>query len=315
MLREYVEAIAGIARHRRMGARVTLTELVTLHRVLMSVMGRLADYAGMFERDLYFAMLGCLATERSEAAKVLNPAGQDKLSSGQIIDALRTLPDYRYKQAASRDGPQVAATIKELFGKNVAELHAFRSRQTNETTRTSENPRGPDVDEHAKFESLIAIRNDLSHLNSLNSDSYTLDLTALVNQTRTLMSYDRKLKNAVSQSIKELLLRQSIRLKWGTTDRHELADAKIAGKMAKHLGGRKLHLQTGDKPEVISENLCSEHHLKAVAKLFAGKADIASDVADLDLNTVDWATPNEKGKGSQHAPSPGRPGSPKAPRR
>lgn len=313
-LRHYVRAVADIARHRRMAARVTLTDLVTLHRLLMSVMGRLADFAGMFERDLYFAMLGCLATKRTPLHTVLDQVGQDLMSNGQIIEALRTLPIARNGQAKENEGYLLAAKIEALFGRSAAGLPAIKPRQSRNMGDSSEFSGAPALSETAGFNFLSEIRNDLSHLNSLHQEPANLNLTALVNRARTLMSYDRKLKNAVSLSIKELLERESLLLRWSIAGRygtaeakvHEVADAKIKGKTAKHLGGWTLRLKACNDAVAISENLCSDHHLNAVARLFAGSADISSDVVDLDLDAVAWTAPNEQGERSQAEPSPSK---------
>ena len=305
--RAYVEAVVGIARHRRMAGRVTLTDLVALHQVLMSVMARLADFAGMFERDLYFAMLGHLAAEGYAPKSVLdNKECEAYLSSGQIIKALATLPDPRKDEVPVDKGFAVSAIVEALFGKNIAGLPAIKPKENKHKIGTPRASSRPPVDENRRLEFLSDIRNNLSHFNTLHQKPEDLNLTALVNQTRTLMSYDRKLKNAVSQSIKDLMLQQSLRLTWSTTERHELADARIAGKTIKHLGGKKLKFLKNGKTAFINENLCSKYHLEAMATIFCGGTKYLSDVVDLDLDTVAWTTSNEQRELNQHAPSPKR---------
>ena len=80
-------------------------------------------------------------------------------------------------------------------------------------------------------------------------------LSYWVNQVRQLVAYDRKLKNAVSKSVIELIAREGMELRWimkieGTT--HELADAELSARRARHLGGKRLTLaDTGPKPRTV----------------------------------------------------------------
>jgi hypothetical protein len=53
-LRAYCETLAKISNHRRDSGFVNLVDHVRAHRMIMAVLGRLVDYAGLFERDLYF---------------------------------------------------------------------------------------------------------------------------------------------------------------------------------------------------------------------------------------------------------------------
>lgn len=56
-LQAYCEALAEISLHRHDTNMVNLVDHVRVHRLIMAVLGRLVDYVGLFERDLYFATL------------------------------------------------------------------------------------------------------------------------------------------------------------------------------------------------------------------------------------------------------------------
>ena len=58
--RRIQETLAEVTRHRHLAARVTLTDHVRLHQLLMAVLGRLVDFFGFWERDLYFVTLALL---------------------------------------------------------------------------------------------------------------------------------------------------------------------------------------------------------------------------------------------------------------
>ena len=56
----------------------------------------------------------------------------------------------------------------------------------------------------------MSVRNKLMHFNMLRGKTRRLDMIGIVNDVRRLMSYDRKLKNAVSRSIIELMARENL---------------------------------------------------------------------------------------------------------
>ncbi|SIS39736.1 type VI-A CRISPR-associated RNA-guided ribonuclease Cas13a [Insolitispirillum peregrinum] len=54
---EYRALVTAIADHRHLTAHVTLSNVVRLHRLMTTVLGRLVDYGGLWERDLTFVTL------------------------------------------------------------------------------------------------------------------------------------------------------------------------------------------------------------------------------------------------------------------
>ena len=233
----YREALATVVRHRHLAAHVTLTNHVRLHRLMMQVLGRLLDYAGLWERDLYFVTLALIHLEgktppdlfQSDRAKRL-------LTSGRIVQALRTLT-----------GTPLNQSLEQHFGRRFLDGTGGK----------------------------VRIRNDLAHFNMLRGAAGALNLTGLVDRTRTLTSYDRKLKNAVSKSVIELLKREGLTLCWGMTG-HHLADAKLATRQAKHI-----------KDDGIKENLHGAAFVAMAAALFDGVAQRCDDVQSLDQGRRD----------------------------
>ncbi len=186
----YKVIVPLVSHHKHLASSVRLTDHVRLHRLMMQILARLADYAGLWERDLYFVTLALLHQQG------LTPAGSftstDKLASGQIVAALRSL---------SPVGTSICADIEKYFS-----LRATKD-----------------------------IRNGLQHFNMLR-EVPPLNLTHWINQTRALMAYDRKFKNAVSLSVKELLLREGIEIAW-EMQCHKLTLPHIASKSITHMGG------------------------------------------------------------------------------
>lgn len=264
-LRGYCEALATISRHRHDAAQINLTDYVRIHRLIMAVLGRLVDYAGLFERDLYFVTLGLIHRHRLKPTGFFNCDGLALLKEGRILAALK-----------ESKGDCASSNIQKEISHHFGEV--CKSDKNCPTSRD--------------------IRNHLAHLNMLQPDDPIPNLTHLVNQTRHLMAYDRKLKNAVSQSICELLAREGIGLRWQMSlsgNRHLLAGASVETRSAKHLGGKKFI--EGRYP--ISEALHSAGFVVMVAALFNGRVNTVSDITTLDLSRVDWSKSISKPKGGQ----------------
>lgn len=261
-LRSYVEALSGVIRHRRLGARVTLTDHVRVHRLLVAVMGRLVDYSGLWERDLYFAALAAIHESGCRPEDVLTDKGIRRFGEGRIVDALRN----------RREGTE-ARVVEERLRPHFGAVWE----SGNES---------------------VSIRNAFAHFNMLRATTVP-DLTACVNDGRDLMAYDRKLKNSVSKSVMELLHREGLTLTWAvekTGAGHRLGGARLAACQASHLGGKAL-LHPGEgarghgrrvKPFAVRENLHGEAFVRMAADLFRGSADDRADVAGLPLDGIDW---------------------------
>ncbi len=227
--RGYEAALKFVVEHRHLAARVTLTDHVRLHRLLMSVLGRLLDYSGLWERDLYFTALALLSDAGRRPEDAFAEKGLAALRDGQIVEALRGLTGAD----AARD---LAARLERHFGK----------------LEKSERP--------------IAIRNGFAHFNMLrpnrSGDLTAPDLTACVNDARELMAYDRKLKNAVSGSVAEMLGREGLEIAWTATG-HALGTARVRARQVRHLG----------RPHGSSrllEDLHGDDYVGMVADLFGG---------------------------------------------
>ena len=221
----YCEALAETAGHRRRAAHVRLDNHARLHRLSMRVLGRLVDYAGLWERDLYFTALALIAHRGKRPGDVFHDSGLKFLRDGRIVEALRKL-----RKSAGGDDEAIYDRLEKRFG-----------------ARFLDGGRG-----------IVRVRNDLAHFNMLQKGG-ALDLTAAVNDTRRLMAYDRKLKNAVSRSVIEMLRRENLGLSWKMRD-HRLAGAEIAPRQAVHLDDRK-----------IRENLHGDEFVAMAAALFKGR--------------------------------------------
>ncbi len=224
---DYRQALGEVVRHRHLAGHVRLVNHARLHRLAMAVLARLADYAGLWERDLYFAALALTRLEGMKPEEVFRGKGLRLLREGQIVGALREL-------RKSDDGSEgvVGKELRRLFGKDFLDSGGGGG-----------------------------VRPDLMHFNMLQrSENRPFDLTEVANRARGLMAYDRKLKNAVSRSIIELLAREGFDLRWEMRD-HALAGATVTSRQAVHLGKSN-----------IAEDLHGSSMTGMVARLFGGSA-------------------------------------------
>ena len=223
----------------------------------MQVLGRLADYAWLWERDLYFTTLALIADNEKSPKDVFQEKKFEKelegLRNGRIVEAVRAL-----KKSHDVDGKKIFGRLQRLFGDK---FHDGK----NGTARD---------------------RNYLAHFNMLRDPNTRLNLTDSVNRTRRLVAYDRKLKNAVSQSIKEMLAREGFDLTWTMKD-HELRSARIRTRQAFHLGGK-----------TIREDLHGTKFVSMTAALFDGTplpSDGGDHPSDMHKTTRTQRHKNPKG--------------------
>lgn len=237
----YCKALATVIRHRLLAAHVTLTNHVRLHRLMMQVLGRLVDYAGLWERDLYFVTLALIHLDGKTPGDVFKSVGDAgyPIATGQIVRALRNI-----------NNTPVAATVstglKRLFGNIYLDGRIGK----------------------------VRIRNDLAHFNILRDRERGLNLTDMINDARKLVSHDRKLKNAVSKSIIELLHREGLELSWKIAG-HDLTGAELKTRQAIHIGEMN-----------IKENLHGEAFVAMAAALFGGKAPKSDDISTADIDRI-----------------------------
>lgn len=225
---EYKSALKKVEEHRHLTAQVRLQDHVHLHRFLMKILGRLVDFSGLWERDLYFVLLALfyqsnVADIKGQFNEKDKNEGELSLEKGQIVDAFRKLKNNELKDKITG--------IFDITGE--------------------------------KGDELLSIRNDFAHFNMMEKENLPVNLTEEVNNARQLMAYDRKLKNAVSKSIIDLLEREKIELKWCMGPDHKL------GKISSLISAKADHLEN----KKIKEELCSPHFIAMVTSLFVEKED------------------------------------------
>lgn len=217
-IQRYGEVLRICQEHRHLAHRVRLLDKVKLHKLLMAVLARLVDYAGLWERDLYFVTLALCHQQQLDLPAFFFKTGKhgNLFDNGQIVEALRKVK------------PNPLPVLETLFGPVVSKRE------------------------------LVDIRNHFSHFNMLQGNTPLLDLTHEVNQARNLMAYDRKLKNAVSKSIIDMLAREGLKISWKTDADHRLVLDKVESEEITHL-----------KDKNLKETLHSQPYCQMVNYLFA----------------------------------------------
>jgi hypothetical protein len=234
----YGQALKICEEHRHLAHRVRLVDHVQLHRLMMTVLARLTDYAGLWERDLYFVCLALCYKKNIDLTTLFNhedKEGHNFFDDGRIVEALRKVKkDFQFPLFSEDPSLLLISGSTKLAGE------------------------------------LVFIRNHLSHFGMLSDQSRSKstqlpNLTDEVNKTRQLMAYDRKLKNAVSKSVIEILQREGLRLVWQMHDHTLQLDPNepIQTQMIKHLGD--------PSSESMTESMHSKAYTQMVDQLFGNK--------------------------------------------
>jgi len=187
-LKQYALAAESLSQYRHLANHAYLVDQLATQRVMMQIFGRLIDYVGMWERDLYFVMLALIYKDDQTPQTAWTDDNKiEKVKTGQSVAAARLLTGGLKPQ------------LEEIFGSGFLDGRQEGSK--------------------------VWIRNQLAHLNMLRSPAATQDqsinVTTWINHTRTLMSHDRKLKNAVASSMMTLMQRENFDLRWTMNANHQ----------------------------------------------------------------------------------------------
>ena len=198
--KKYQSVLNTITQHRDLCAKVRLTNHLRLHRLMIRLWSRLLDFAGLWERDHFFICLALMKRKGLEPQNVW-PGPSRKEKRRRFRKGEAELNDFR--------GTTVWEQVEKLF------------------SGTKRDP-----------SRLRKIRNALAHFDFLGeawSDNLAKpDFTTYVNDVRDLMAYDRKLKNAVSKSVIDILDEEGFALKWDMNDGYRLCNADIKSKKLQH---------------------------------------------------------------------------------
>ena len=222
----YKKCVEKISEYKDLSHHLNMQNHVKLGKLLIAVLSRLIDYATIWERDLYFITLALIYTNDIDVSNI------KKLS--QLLKRRSEGDLFKAIEATAKYSPDFAREIAEYMDLDIENVEKSKP---------------------------AFIRNDLAHFNIFDNpkdcNKKDINLTDAINDTRLMMVYDRKLKNAVAKSIKDLLEKEGIIVDWKVIS-HKLQNIKIDSKQIKHLGGR----------EEITEDMHSNHYIDMVSIMF-----------------------------------------------
>ncbi|MDI9349045.1 MAG: type VI-A CRISPR-associated RNA-guided ribonuclease Cas13a [Candidatus Symbiobacter sp.] len=216
---KYKDLMLKRSDYQKLASRLRLTDHLRLHSLLMRVLARLADYAGLWERDQIFVLLALTEMEgETNLANILTPDPLEKFKSGED-------PLENFKTG------QIVAAVKALV--------SGQKYPNNAVIKRVESDFQSHFGDKGNYNAAKSYRNNFMHLNMLR-DVTIFNFSDWVNHARKMMAYDRKLKNAITLSLYELFKREGLEIKFinRTADSHEF-DTELSGSQKiKHLGGK-----------------------------------------------------------------------------
>ncbi|MFD0915005.1 type VI-A CRISPR-associated RNA-guided ribonuclease Cas13a [Pseudahrensia aquimaris] len=231
-----------------------LGEHARVHDIMIRVIARLMDFAGVWERDMMFIWAGLFYLQEQPNGGLQLELEFDEERNDDLV-TLRCgaghVPVWTRKQgfANPSEDSRIAALSVDLAkqydmyaGTRAVNRKDIKANQR--LKRNSKNPRP--LAKHDPRQ----IRNDLAHYNVISNILYGQNvlkdgsrklrrpaiwsLSYVVNAVRSLFSYDRKMKNAVSGSIIRILEREGFGLRWSMRD-DRLQHAKVIPLLEMHL--------------------------------------------------------------------------------
>ncbi len=230
-----------------------LGDHLALHDLIMRISARLADYAWLWERDRAYVYLGMLWDNMGGRLEIsVQPGTKSKAMTVSV-----TAPQNKSFALWNENGAFATDKSRAFDLKNLSPEHEdiFRDHFIGREEHPKDRARIKELMKagttfHVPRVSLgpVRIRNDFAHFNFLsfanpkdtkqdnNDDTInrTPNFTYLVNAARSLVSHDRKLKNAVAKSIAEIIEDEGLEITW-TLGHERLRKARVAPRLMPHL--------------------------------------------------------------------------------
>jgi hypothetical protein len=225
---KYKNLVTELSAYNHLDNHVRLVDFRKIHKLTMQVLGRLVGYSFMYERDLYFITLAYLydnnltPTTFFECEELANP----KVIAPDKIDEHCEICQHK-KKGYAKDFKEICNKVfKEYFDDNQI------------ITALNANRKTPSYIKKILKEK--ETRNYFAHFNMLRDEK--LDMTKYINKARDLMAYDRKLKNAVAESIIDIFKKEGMDISFSCENKdnkHELKRQKVDSQIIYHLDNDK----------------------------------------------------------------------------
>lgn len=168
--KEYEKAIGNIQKYTHLKNKVEFNELNLLQGLLLKILHRIVGYTSIWERDLRFRLKGEFP-ENQYIEEIFNfdNSKNVKYKSGQIVEKYINF-------------------YKELYKDNVEKRSIYSDKKVKKLKQEKKD---------------LYIRNYIAHFNYIPHAE--ISLLEVLENLRKLISYDRKLKNAVMKSVVDIL--------------------------------------------------------------------------------------------------------------
>lgn len=168
--KEYEKAIGNIQKYTHLKNKVEFNELNLLQGLLLKILHRLVGYTSIWERDLRFRLKGEFP-ENQYIEEIFNfdNSKNVKYKSGKIVEKYINF-------------------YKELYKDNVEKRSIYSDKKVKKLKQEKKD---------------LYIRNYIAHFNYIPHAE--ISLLEVLENLRKLLSYDRKLKNAVMKSVVDIL--------------------------------------------------------------------------------------------------------------
>ena len=168
--KEYEKAIGNIQKYTHLKNKVEFNELNLLQGLLLKILHRLVGYTSIWERDLRFRLKGEFP-ENQYIEEIFNfdNSKNVKYKSGQIVEKYINF-------------------YKELYKDNVEKRSIYSDKKVKKLKQEKKD---------------LYIRNYIAHFNYIPHAE--ISLLEVLENLRKLLSYDRKLKNAIMKSVVNIL--------------------------------------------------------------------------------------------------------------
>jgi len=246
---EYRKDLKCIVSYRELKNKIYLYNVKQAHQLIMATQARLLGYSQIRERDLYFVLLTQLMLRGVTLEKEKKKKDKDKLNA---LDTDTVLDEEEKKKLEKQIKPE--RSLKDLVEKGLIFLALDQLSSSDKDLKAI----------HSEIEDMFVgvspdsdnrnLRNRLAHFKDLGNKNL-INITSQINEVRKMMSYDRKLKNAVSKSMIDLFERYNLILSFKVQS-HKLQLKNLKSKQITHLNNKG-----------ITENLLSDDYVSVIKRL------------------------------------------------
>ena len=233
--KKYEKAIRNIKQYTHLKNKVEFNELNLLQSLLLRILHRLVGYTSIWERDLRFRLKG-------------------EFPENQYIDEIFNFDNS--KNVKYKNGQIVEKYInfyKELYKDDTEKISIYSDKKVKELKKEKKD---------------LYIRNYIAHFNYIPNAE--ISLLEVLENLRKLLSYDRKLKNAIMKSIVDILKEYGFVVTFKIEKDKKIRIESLKSEEVVHL--KKLKLKDNDKKkEPIKTYRNSKELCKLVKVMFEYK--------------------------------------------